>query len=187
MRLKGKICLLGDPAVGKTSLIRKYVLDQFSDNYLSTIGAKVTKKEISYQWDNNTQVELMLMIWDIMGQKEDYNSSSNRFPSYKPSNMYFREAKGAIIVADITRYETFESLEFWYNSLMKEVEEEIPVLFFANKVDLLDESSWSRDAIIEEFKQFNSPSFITSAKTGEGVSDGFYELGRAILQSELKE
>ena len=169
--------------MGKTSLIRKYVLDQFSDNYLSTIGAKVTKKEIQYSWDGK-QVELMLMIWDIMGQKEDYSSSSGRFPSYKPSNMYFRDAKAAIIVADISRYETFENLEFWYSSLMREAGE-IPIVFFANKVDLLDENQWSRDAIITEFQNYGSSAFITSAKTGEGVNDGFYEIGRAVIQKEL--
>ena len=182
--MKGKICLLGDPAVGKTSLIRKYVLDQFSDNYLSTIGAKVTKKEIQYSWDDK-QIELMLMIWDIMGQKEDYGSSSGRFPSYKPSNMYFRDAKGAIIVADISRYETFENLEFWITSLMREVKEEIPIVFLANKVDLLDESQWTREAIISEFDIYNAPSFITSAKTGEGVADSFYEIGRSIIERGL--
>jgi len=175
---------LGDPAVGKTSLIRKYVLDQFSDNYLSTIGAKVTKKELNYEWDNR-QIELMLMIWDIMGQKEDYASSSGRFPSYKPSNMYFRDAKGAIIVADISRYETFENIEFWYTNLMREAKEEIPIVFFANKVDLLDESQWTRDQIISEFAQYNSPVYITSAKTGEGVDDGFFELGKAIIERDL--
>jgi small GTP-binding protein len=182
--MKGKICLLGDPAVGKTSLIRKYVLDQFSDNYLSTIGAKVTKKEIQYAWDGN-QIELMLMIWDIMGQKEDYSSSSGRFPAYKPSNMYFRDAKAAIIVADISRYETFENLDFWITSLMREVKEEIPIVFLANKVDLLDESQWSREAITSEFAEYNAPSFITSAKTGEGVADSFYEIGRAVIEKEL--
>ncbi len=169
--------------MGKTSLIRKYVLDQFSDNYLSTIGAKVTKKELQYHSEGK-QIELMLMIWDIMGQKEDYSSSSGRFPSYKPSNMYFRDAKGAIIVADISRYETFENLQFWFESIRKDAGD-IPLIFFANKVDLLDESQWSRDAIITEFEKYGSPSFITSAKSGEGVNDGFYELGRAVLEKEL--
>jgi len=183
--MKGKICLLGDPAVGKTSLIRKYVLDQFSDNYLSTIGAKVTKKELSYQWDQNTQVQLMMMIWDIMGQKEDFASSSQRFPSYKPSNMYFRDTKGAIIVADISRYETFESIEFWVQTLFKAAGQEVPLLFFANKVDLLDESQWSKEQILGEFSNYNAPAFITSAKTGDGVADGFFELGRQVLAKEM--
>jgi len=84
-----------------------------------------------------------------------------------------------------TRYETFENIEFWYSSLMREAKEEIPIIFFANKVDLLDEASWSRDDIITEFRHYNAASFITSAKTGEGVADGFFEIGRAVIEKEL--
>ena len=182
--MKEKICLLGDSSVGKTSLIRRYVLDQFSDNYLSTIGAKVTKKDLTYQFGDRT-VNLSLLIWDIMGQKEDYSSSSQRFPSYKPSNMYFKDAKGAIIVTDITRYETFESVAFWYSNLTREVREEIPIIFFANKVDLLDERQWPRQSVLGEFATYQRPAFTTSAKTGENVNDGFFELGKQIVMRRL--
>jgi small GTP-binding protein len=183
--MKSKICLIGDSSVGKTSLIRRYVIDQFSDNYLSTIGAKVTKKELTYMYKPDKTVNLMLMIWDIMGQKEDFSSSTHRGFSYQPASIYFRDAMGAIIVADITRYETFESIRFWYHSLLKETKVQVPILFFANKVDLLDEKQWPREAVLKEFKDFNAPAFVTSAKTGENVSNGFYELGLKLIQREL--
>ena len=61
-----KVCLLGDGSVGKTSLIRKYVLDKFNDDYIMTIGTKITKKEIPVKEKNTNAV---LMIWDILGQK----------------------------------------------------------------------------------------------------------------------
>ena len=54
-----------------------------------------------------------------------------------------------------------------------------------HKVDLLDESQWTREQILSEFQAYGAPAFITSAKTGEGVNDGFYEIGRAVIEKEL--
>ncbi|MCK5562290.1 MAG: GTP-binding protein, partial [Thermoplasmata archaeon] len=71
MTLSKKILLLGDPAVGKTSLIRKFVYDIFDDNYISTLGAKVTRKSLYYNHPTQEiKIEMKLMIWDMMGQKE---------------------------------------------------------------------------------------------------------------------
>ncbi|MBI4739767.1 TniB family NTP-binding protein, partial [Candidatus Woesearchaeota archaeon] len=68
--LVAKICLFGEAAVGKTSLIRRFVLDQYDDRYLATIGAKVSKKVVTVQVpEKNIEAELTVMIWDIMGQK----------------------------------------------------------------------------------------------------------------------
>ena len=104
-RVKRKIVLLGDAAVGKTSLIRKFVLDSFDDDYITTIGTKVTKKEVILQ-DQDTTV--ILMLWDILGQK-DYR---------RLQAASFSGAQGAIIVLDRTRNETLESiLEYWMPSL----------------------------------------------------------------------
>ncbi len=100
--LKTKVCLVGDNAVGKTSLVRRYVLDQFDDRYLSTLGAKVTKKEL--RLDNpkgGGAVLVRLTIWDIMGQ-----------PSFREllRDAYFRDAQAALAVADVTRRETLDQL-----------------------------------------------------------------------------
>ncbi|WP_455392933.1 GTP-binding protein, partial [[Eubacterium] cellulosolvens] len=89
-----KIVLLGDPAVGKTSMIRKFVYNQFNDEYISTLGTKVVKKSLEYdQLLKNSVFNLDLMIWDVMGQ-EDYR-------------VFHQSAcmgsQGALIVADITR------------------------------------------------------------------------------------
>ena len=67
--IKTKVCLVGDNNVGKTSLIRRFVLDSFDDKYTSTIGTKVTKKEVNVKRDNGREVSLSMLVWDIMGQK----------------------------------------------------------------------------------------------------------------------
>ena len=77
IRVKGKVCLLGDIAVGKTSLIRRFVLDQFDDKYISTVGTKVTKKKMDFEFpEANCSVEVTLLIWDIMGQALDVLKST---------------------------------------------------------------------------------------------------------------
>jgi GTPase SAR1 family protein len=69
IQIKRKIVIIGDPMVGKTSLIRKFVLDVFSDDYITTIGTKITRKKLDYPAaENDTKIELSLMIWDVMGQ-----------------------------------------------------------------------------------------------------------------------
>jgi small GTP-binding protein len=115
-----KICLIGDGAVGKTSLVRRYVLDVFSDDYLSTFGAKVSKKVITLD-----DVELTLMIWDILGQKSGASMHS----------AYFSGANGALIVCDGTRPETLDSLNSWYQEFTR-VAGKVPVIPLANKCDL---------------------------------------------------
>ena len=91
IRVKGKICLLGDLAVGKTSLIRRYVLDTFDDKYITTIGTKVTKKRLDIELpDQQKEIDLTLLIWDIMGQyQERLSSTISQFDRYIPQQNYF--------------------------------------------------------------------------------------------------
>src|SRR5207249_1578112 len=98
--IKRKILLLGDASVGKTSLIRRFVVDKFSDDYITTIGTKVTKKDLRFDQGNRT-VDLSMMIWDVLGQK-----------GYKGiQESAFRGARGVILVFDLTRPETKASFD----------------------------------------------------------------------------
>ena len=85
-----KICIVGDPAVGKTSLIRRFVFDKYDDKYISTLGTKISKKDVLY---NDKKIEMTMMIWDVIGQQS--------FKSIHKSA--FKGAKGAFIVCDLTR------------------------------------------------------------------------------------
>ena len=90
--IKRKILLLGDGAVGKTSFIRRFVVDKFSDDYITTIGTKVTKKDLRIESPSKA-VELTFMIWDVLGQKGYKNIQESAFQG----------SKGALLVYDVTR------------------------------------------------------------------------------------
>jgi small GTP-binding protein len=173
-RLIKKICILGDGAVGKTSLIRRYVHDVFDDKYLSTIGAKITKKVVTLKYHGaKPDVVLTLMIWDIAGQK-DYN---NVHPAY------YQGAEGALVVSDITRKETLENMCQWVEALYI-ITEKVPIVFLANKSDLKMQAGFNEDDMKKIAARFKSPYLSTSAKTGQNVEEAFSTIGRELLKGE---
>lgn len=165
-----KICILGDPSVGKTSLIRKFVYDMFDDKYLITLGAKVTKKVIDIQKETK-YFEIKLMIWDIAGQKT--------FGSIKSA--YYRGSEGVIVVCDITRKDTLINLENWISSLF-DVTNNIPIVILANKIDLKEKAQFGKDEMENISSSHNSTYFFTSANTGENVENAFKGLGQKLVQ-----
>lgn len=186
IRLKGKVCLLGDAAVGKTSLIRRYVLDKFDDKYISTMGTKVTLKELHLDYpDRNIVVELTLLIWDIVGQKKKLPSAIVSYERYMPQKKYFKGANGALLVCDITRNDTFDSIPEWIEAMKREVGI-VPMVFITNKIDLLKDTGLNLEDVDEFAKQFNSKVINTSAKTGENVESAFYALGN-MMASQIME
>ena len=173
-RLKVKICLVGDSAVGKTSLIKKFVLDIFDDSYITTIGTKITKKTMTFDMEDK-EVIMDMMIWDIMGQAS--------FRSLL-QDAYFYGAHGVIAVSDATRPETANSLHEWMTST-QQVVGEVPVIFLANKCDL--EPKVTQEQLNSEVSQYGGQALFCSAKTGENVSDSFQALGDAIITKYFPE
>lgn len=163
-----KVCIVGDFAVGKTSTIERFVNNQFSEKYLTTIGVKIDTKEVLAD-----DIDLKLIIWDIAG--------SDRFGEIEFS--YLRGASGYIFVADGTRSKTLSAAE----DLRKQAEErygELPFVFLVNKSDL--GRDWEiKDEHLDLLRQSCGDVFITSAKTGENVEDALTRLGSLIAAREL--
>jgi small GTP-binding protein len=185
MAIKKKIVLLGDSAVGKTSLIRRFVFDKFDDSYISTIGSKVTRKELRVQ-KGDQEIDLNMMIWDILGRR-GYTAIHART---------FAGVHGALLVADMTRRETLVSLERYWIPLLFKVVEYVPLLFVCNKSDIADETEFSMEDLEEIASRYNvglgddvpehlDSSHSTSAKTGDNVERAFKSLGHLVLSDRI--
>jgi len=170
--IKYKICLLGDGAVGKTSLIRRFVLDLFDDSYIQTIGTKISKKDIKLVLPKeDREILIQFIIWDIMGH--------HKAEALNP--IYFKHTAGGLIVSDTTRIETLYSLSDWVDLLFKE-SGKVPLLFLGNKKD--KEGEFGFNELKEKASEFGAPAFMTSAKTGENVEAVFETLGTMLFQEQ---
>ncbi len=188
MNLKKKIVLLGDSAVGKTSLIRRYVFDQFEDSYISTIGTKVTKKVLKIHQLEDT-INLTLMIWDLIGREGYYGIHARTFVG----------VHGVLFVSDLTRKETLLNLERYWIPVLFKVVENIPMVFVCNKSDLEDEYAFDPKELVElaekyanvngkTFQYGLAPYYSTSAKSGNNVELAFKALGRMVVaETELSD
>ncbi|OGS62158.1 MAG: hypothetical protein A3K59_03850 [Euryarchaeota archaeon RBG_19FT_COMBO_69_17] len=168
-RMKVKICLVGEGAVGKTCLIRRFVHDQFDDRYISTLGAKVSKKELLVDGDQGG-LDVDMTIWDIMGEKGFRELLKEA---------YFHGAQGVLAVLDVTRKETLTELHDWIAAVVK-VTGNIPVEILANKADLKDQMAMTEQDVAAMAKAHGAPYLLTSAKTGQNVEAGFANLAKTI-------
>lgn len=171
--LKKKICLIGSFGVGKTSLIRRFVFDQFDDKYLSTIGVKVTKKILPpIEGALSKLYQLELLIWDIEGHEK-------KLPVVEE---YFTGSMGAIAVADVSRKDTIEQFDQIISEYLK-LAPDSKIVIVGNKIDLDSDTMDTKNEIIQYAKRIKSESFFTSAKTGENVEETFKHLGELIVKS----
>lgn len=171
-----KVVLVGDKAVGKTSLIRRYVLDQFDDRYLLTLGSKVTKKVLDLDVpERDLRVQLDLAIWDIMGQTGLRNVMKEA---------YFYGASGALAVVDRTRPESLEGIDDWLE-VVRHVAGAVPVVLAVNKNDLRAQAAIRIEEIEAAAARLRSEYLLTSAKTGDNVERAFQLLGNRVLRKLL--
>ncbi len=174
---KVKVCLVGEKAVGKTSLIRRYVLNMFDDRYITTIGTKVSKKEVTlYDAEEDVQIRMDMTIWDIMGEKGFRELLKDA---------YFYGANGILAIADVTRRKTLEELDDWIDGVMR-VCGRVPTLVAVNKADLVNQTQFDEKEVGQFAKAFDSRYVYTSAKTGQNVEEAFKILGRAVLADIAK-
>ena len=159
---KFKITVIGDGVVGKTSLIKKFTKGNFQKEYIKTIGAQLSKFNQEIDGD-----QCELVFWDIAGQ-DDFNFLHP---------LFYKESKAGIIVCSLETNDlgkdSFTHIMNWYSELEKYCGD-IPVVLFANKVDLVEEDNLDTRKIQEFVKEREFLGYyLTSAKTGQGVHEAF--------------
>lgn len=167
-----KVCLLGDFAVGKTSLVRRFVYDRFEDRYLSTIGVKVSRKPMVLSHQDHL-IDLGIILWDIAGTRE--------FDQMRAS--YLRGASGVVLVCDLTRPETFHHLPSYCDDIHA-VCPAAQLILAANKTDLGDQIRLSPSEIEMYAAGLQIHYFLTSAKSGDQVEILFRELAYSMLNHQ---
>ena len=173
---KFRVVLLGEAAVGKTSLVRRYTENVFDEEYKQTIGTTFATKDIDVTGSDGTVRKVRLNVWDMGGQST-YRELRRQF---------MKGASGAIVVYDVTRPETFMAMNNWFESF-KEVCPDSPVLISANKVDLLDKRMVPQEPGMMLRDWFQAEYFETSAKTGDAVDNVFTRIAEVVLEKALSE
>jgi small GTP-binding protein len=155
-----KITVIGEPAVGKTSLIKKYTKGSFQKDYIKTLGAQFSKYDEEIEGNN-----VKLFFWDIAGQEE--------FNFMRPT--FYKGSKAAIIVFShaLGEEKSFERIPNWHDDIKKFCGD-LPIVLFGNKIDLAKEHKIEEKKILELVSKRNFLGYYkTSAKTGTGVYQAF--------------
>lgn len=168
-----KVALLGDAAVGKTSLVDVYTQHRFKEDYKPTLGVSICVKQLKIEKIN---AQIRLVLWDVAGQ-EKYVLSRK---------MFFQGVVGALLVYDITRHSTFENIESkWLTDLNEYGEKELAYILIGNKIDLKDSKVVTSKDGEELSEKINASDFVeTSAKYGDNVEKAFEKLVFQIFENE---
>ena len=159
-----KVCMLGDFAVGKTSLVRRFVQGIFDDKYLTTVGVKISQKTVKHQTS-----QIKMILWDLSGGSE--------FERILPS--YLRGAAAALLVCDLTRSDTLKHTKEHVRRI-KEINPESVLVLAANKSDLTEERRVELSELESVAKELSISYFLTSAKTGDNVEALFNTLAAGL-------
>jgi len=170
---KFKIIIIGPAAVGKTSIINRFVHNRFTTKYQFTIGVDFLSKRVSYD-PAAPDSHASLQIWDIGGQE--------RF-KFLHRNFY-QGASGALLIFDLSRESTFTEMRDWLSEMYETIHEQIPFVLVGNKADLIPEIGEVIDRkAIDLFIQNEKCYYVeTSAKTGKHVEDAFIELSAQMVK-----
>ena len=162
---KIKIIVVGDSGVGKTNLINRFASDKFDTNSKATIGVEFVYKTLKI----NKEV-IKVEVWDTAGQ-ERYRAITSS---------YYKGAKGAIIVYDLTNEDSFNNVESWMNEVIKKGQKDMQFLLLGNKKDLVNDRRVTEERGIEKARELNMHLFEASALEKTNVNEAFNYLMREI-------
>ena len=162
-----KLILIGDSSVGKSNILLKYLKGEFDKNSKATVGVEFGTKNIMI---NNKKIKIQ--IWDTAGQ-ERYRSITSA---------YYKGAKGALIVYDITRKNTFDNIDKWISDLKLNGDKNICILIVGNKSDLNEQREVDEELGKKKAEMFKTAFMETSALSGENISKAFEEVIEQIYQ-----
>ena len=164
-----KFLLIGEQAVGKSSLINQYIEGKFEENLLCAAGLDLKKKIIKI---NDKSVKLM--IYDSAGHERFRTLSKNQINS----------SKGILIVYDVTEKESFEALNFWMKSFKENANKDAICLIIGNKIDLKEKRIIDYNEGKNFAEKYGVKFIETSAKSAEGVNEAFYSVAKEIYDNE---
>ena len=153
-----KVVLVGDSGVGKTNIMSKYLKNQFREDSKATVGVEFGSKQFTVE---NHQIKAQ--IWDTAGQER-----------YKAiTSAYYKGAKGAFVVYDITRKNTFETVNKWVSDISAAADKKITLILIGNKNDLEDQRQVTKEMGEEKAKELGLAFMETSACSGENLDKAF--------------
>ena len=160
-----KVCVVGDSGVGKTCLLQRFTLDNFTTNHITTVGVDFMIKNVNIE-----EKDIKLQLWDKSGQEQYKAIISN----------YYKRSKGIIIVFDVTNKDSFENIGMWIKEIQEKGEANVCKILVGNKCDSEDRNVTTEDGQ-KVAKEYNLQYFETSAKTNYNVSEIFNYLSRELL------
>lgn len=168
-----KLILIGDGRVGKTSIINKYINNSFNENENMTTNVSYSEKVLVYQ-----DKKYKFSIWDTAGQE--------KFNAVTP--IYYRDAKGVVLVYDITSRKSFDRVKTWIEEL-KNFNEEAELIILGNKSDVVDEKEIQvdKEETVRYAEEEGAMHFFTSAKTGENLNEAFDCIAQKVIKKFRKE
>ena len=169
-----KVVLLGDSGVGKTCIIARYISGSFDKNSPTTNGASFCSKNVRFE---QLGKNLLLDIWDTAGQEK-----------YKAlTKFFYKDAAVCILVYDVTRKESFDSLkDYWYSQLKENSEPDIVIGVAGNKCDMFENEEVKEDEARDWAKKIGAVFELTSAQNNTGINDLFLNVGYKYLDPNFK-
>ena len=173
--LSAKVVILGESAVGKTSIINRYINNSFNPECMTTPGASYASKTMYYEeYGKNIKFD----IWDTAGQE--------KFRSL--TKIFYKETSVAVLVYDITRKETFEEVRnYWYNQIKEHSPKNTLIAIAANKGDLYEEEQIEEEVGRNFAKDIGAIFRYTSAKNSSGIDELFKSIGQKLIDPNIKE